>query len=64
MSFFLCFSCVLALVASAGFLISSYGIFFVRFCREVDTFIEKLESTIAFLAGIEDEADDGFVPFI
>jgi hypothetical protein len=39
------------------------------FCshREVDTFIEKLESTIAFLAGIEDGAigtDDDFVPFI
>ncbi|CAB9503307.1 Cysteine desulfurase [Seminavis robusta] len=35
--------------------------------EDVDTFIEKLESTIAFLTGLEGEggqADDDFVPFI
>ena len=37
-------------------------------CREVDVFIEKLESTIEFFASLEssssDGADDDFVPFV
>jgi len=34
--------------------------------RDVDTFVEKLQSTISFLTGIEENSnDDGdFVPFI
>jgi hypothetical protein len=53
--------------SSSRLLVSQAAMRLFCFCREVDTFIEKLESTIAFLAGIEDGAvgtDDGFVPFI
>lgn len=41
----------------------------VKIDRDVDAFIEKLESTISFLTGLEgkengDDSEDDFVPFI
>jgi hypothetical protein len=63
-------------IKTAGFMPSSSHTFTSRFLgrlwnhREVDFFVDQLEKTIQFFAGLENETDgasggdDGFVPFI